>query len=98
MSADAPTPRDNAGGDKPAQPADGTAKPAAAAGSLDLQGTAFDQLEQEFQAVIKTLADDKSLERFRLEYEKLHNTLRRSHENERKLVGKCKELASELQK
>ena len=46
--------------------------------------------------VIKTLVDDESLKRFRLEYEKLHNTLKRSHENERKLIKKCRELSQEL--
>ncbi len=39
---------------------------------------------------------DKSLERFRVEYEKLHAALKKSHENEKKLIRKCKELNAEL--
>ncbi len=39
---------------------------------------------------------DKSLDRFRVEYEKLHSALKRSHENEKKLIKKCRELNQEL--
>lgn len=39
---------------------------------------------------------DKSLERFRLEYEKLHRALKKSHDNEKRLIKKCRELNSEI--
>lgn len=46
--------------------------------------------------VLNELVGDKSLERFRVEYEKLHTALKKSHENEKKLIRKCKELNAEL--
>ena len=49
---------------------------------LNLQSSAFDALERDFREVLNELVGDKSLERFRLEYEKLHHTLKKSHENE----------------
>ena len=39
---------------------------------------------------------DKSLERFRIEYEKLHKALKKSHESEKRLMQKCRELNSEI--
>jgi hypothetical protein len=39
---------------------------------------------------------DKDLERFRLEYEKLHRALKTSHESEKRLIKKCKELNTEI--
>lgn len=39
---------------------------------------------------------DESLEKFRLEYEKLHRALKKSHEQEKRLVKKCKELNAEI--
>lgn len=39
---------------------------------------------------------DQSLEKFRLEYEKLHRALKKSHEQEKRLVKKCRELNSEI--
>jgi len=39
---------------------------------------------------------DKSLEHFRQEYEKLHRALKGSHENEKRLIKKCRELNSEI--
>ena len=39
---------------------------------------------------------DKSLERFRVEYEKLHRALKKSHESEKRLMQKCRELNAEI--
>lgn len=39
---------------------------------------------------------DRSLEKFRLEYEKLHKALLKSHESEKRLMQKCRELNAEL--
>ena len=39
---------------------------------------------------------DKSLERFRVEYEKLHRALKKSHESEKRLIRKCRELNQEI--
>ena len=39
---------------------------------------------------------DDSLQRFRVEYEKLFRALRSSHDKEKKLVKKCREINAEL--
>lgn len=39
---------------------------------------------------------DSTLEKFRLEYEKLHRALKKSHDQEKRLVKKCRELNSEI--
>lgn len=39
---------------------------------------------------------DKSLERFRQEYDKLHRALKKSHESEKRLIKKCRELNQEI--
>lgn len=38
------------------------------------------------------MVGERSMERFRAEYEKLHRALKTSYESEKKLVKKCKEL------
>ena len=42
------------------------------------------------------LVGDQSLERFRQEYEKLHRALKKSHDSEKRLIKKCRELNSEI--
>jgi Tfp pilus assembly major pilin PilA len=39
---------------------------------------------------------DQSLERFRAEYDKLHAALKKSHESEKRLIKKCRELNQEI--
>jgi DNA repair exonuclease SbcCD ATPase subunit len=58
--------------------------------------SSFQQLEQEFQDVLQELMGDRSLEKFRIEYEKLHKALIKSHESEKRLMQKCRELNAEL--
>ncbi|XP_075071217.1 cilia- and flagella-associated protein 58 [Mixophyes fleayi] len=57
---------------------------------------AFDVLEKDFQEVLNELTGDKSLEKFRIEYEKLHGVLKKSYENEKRLMAKCRELNAEI--
>ncbi|XP_077311214.1 cilia- and flagella-associated protein 58 [Lithobates pipiens] len=57
---------------------------------------AFEALEKDFQEVLSELTGDKSLEKFRVEYEKLHAVLKKSNENEKRLMSKCRELNSEI--
>ena len=45
--------------------------------------------------IVQTLSRDKSLDAFRIEYEKLYRTLKHSHEQEKKLEKKCKSLSEE---
>jgi len=61
-----------------------------------LSTTAFEALERDFQEVLSELSGDEHLEKFRMEYEKLHRTLVKSHENEKKLMKKCAELNGEI--
>lgn len=59
------------------------------------EGT-FESLERDFQEVLSELTGDKSLEKFRDEYEKLHRALKKSHDNEKRLMTKCRELNAEI--
>jgi len=60
------------------------------------ESSAFEALEKDFQEVLQELIGDKSLEHFRLEYEKLHRALKKSHESEKRLIKKCRDLNSEI--
>jgi methyl coenzyme M reductase beta subunit len=46
--------------------------------------------------VLTELVGDKSLEKFRIEYEKLHRALKKSHESEKRLIKRCRELNAEI--
>ncbi|KFU85371.1 Coiled-coil domain-containing protein 147, partial [Chaetura pelagica] len=61
-----------------------------------LEESAFEALEEDFQEVINLLKEDETLEKFRIEYEKLHAVMKKSHENEKRLMEKCRELNAEL--
>ncbi|NXL41172.1 CFA58 protein, partial [Podilymbus podiceps] len=61
-----------------------------------LEESAFEALEKDFQDVINLLKGDITLEKFRIEYEKLHAVMKKSHENEKRLMEKCRELNAEL--
>ena len=65
-------------------------------GDEAFETSAFESLERDFQQVLTELVGDKSLERFRQEYEKLHRALKKSHESEKRLIKKCRELNSEI--
>ena len=53
-------------------------------------------MEKQFQVVLGELLGDKSMHKFRSEYEKLAGALRRSHESEKRLMSKCAELNAEI--
>ncbi|KFP66709.1 Coiled-coil domain-containing protein 147, partial [Cariama cristata] len=61
-----------------------------------LEESAFEALEKDFQEVINLLKGEKTLEKFQIEYEKLHAVMKKSHENEKRLMEKCRELNAEL--
>jgi len=46
--------------------------------------------------VLQELMGDQSLLRFRSEYEKLHKALQKTHESEKRLMQKCRELNAEI--
>lgn len=56
----------------------------------------FNRLEKDFASVLDELMGDESLEKFRKEYEKLHQCLKKSHDSEKRLMGKCRELNAEI--
>lgn len=62
----------------------------------EMESTAFEAPEKDFQEVLQELIGDKSLEHFRLEYEKLHRALKKSHDSEKRLIKKCRELNQEI--
>ncbi|KAK2157569.1 hypothetical protein NP493_1866g00018 [Ridgeia piscesae] len=61
-----------------------------------IDDSAFEALEKDFQEVLQELMGDRSLEKFRVEYEKLHRALKKSHESEKRLMQKCRELNAEI--
>eukprot|EP00744_Colponema_vietnamica_P002008 GILI01003228.1.p1 GENE.GILI01003228.1~~GILI01003228.1.p1 ORF type:complete len:876 (-),score=300.10 GILI01003228.1:348-2975(-) len=63
---------------------------------LGFESNAFEALQRDFHEVLQELVGDKSLERFRLEYEKLHRALIKSHESEKRLIKKCRELNADI--
>ena len=46
--------------------------------------------------MLAELAGDSSLSRFREEYSHLHRALKKSHESEKRLIKKCRELNAEI--
>lgn len=58
-------------------------------------GDTFESLE-EFQMVLNELVGDKSMDKIRVEYEKLIHALKKSRENEKRLMSKCRELNAEI--
>jgi len=63
---------------------------------LSIEQSAFEEIEKDFQEVLSEFVGEKSLERFRVEYEKLHRALKKSHENEKRLIRRVKELGAEI--
>ncbi|XP_071376274.1 cilia- and flagella-associated protein 58-like [Centroberyx affinis] len=56
----------------------------------------FESLEKELQVVLSELVGDKSSDKFRVVYDKLTHALRKSHDSEKRLMSKCKELNAEI--
>ncbi|XP_057188652.1 cilia- and flagella-associated protein 58 isoform X2 [Triplophysa rosa] len=61
-----------------------------------MEESSFETQEIDFQEVLKELEGDRNLEKFRVEYEKVAKALQKSHENEKRLMSKCKELNAEI--
>ncbi|NXD19947.1 CFA58 protein, partial [Spelaeornis formosus] len=58
--------------------------------------SAFEALEEDSQELISILNRDEALEKFRVEYEKLLAVMKKSRENEKHLLEKCRKLSAEL--
>lgn len=67
-------------------------------GDLFSDTVSFDELEGNFNRVIQDIMNDRSLEKFKNEYEKLHQALGNSHEYNQVLVEKCRGLNDEILK
>nr|XP_031538693.1 cilia- and flagella-associated protein 58 [Vicugna pacos] len=61
-----------------------------------LEETAYEEIERDFQHVLRELSGDRSLEKFKVEYEKLHAVMKKSYDNEKRLMAKCRELNAEI--
>ena len=61
-----------------------------------VSAVAFDALERDFVEVMRELSAEDSLERFRLEYEKLHRAMKKSHESEKRLIRRCQDMNKEI--
>ncbi|NWU39476.1 CFA58 protein, partial [Hylia prasina] len=61
-----------------------------------LEESAFEALEKDSQEFISILSRDEALEKFRVEYEKLLAIMKKSRENEKHLMVKCRKLSAEL--
>lgn len=46
--------------------------------------------------MLASLSSDQTLDRFRIEYERIHRALRHSHEQEKKLLGRCRDLSKDI--
>ncbi|NXY13188.1 CFA58 protein, partial [Atrichornis clamosus] len=61
-----------------------------------LEESAFETLEKDSQEFISLLKRDEALEKFRIEYEKLLAVMKKSRENEKRIMEKCRKLSAEL--
>ncbi|NXO72462.1 CFA58 protein, partial [Phainopepla nitens] len=61
-----------------------------------LDESAFEAVEKDSQEFISILNRDEALEKFRIEYEKLLAIMKKSRENEKHLMEKCRKLSAEL--
>ena len=52
----------------------------------------YEALERDFRDVLNSMVGEKTMDRFRAEYEKLHRALKTSYESEKRLVKNVKEL------
>lgn len=59
---------------------------------MGMDAAAYDKLEQDFKKVLDEMVGEKSMDRFRNEYERLHRALRTSYENEKRLFKRCKDM------
>lgn len=56
----------------------------------------FEEMEESFNRIVRELINDRSLDKFREEYEKLHDALVQSHEHNNILIEKCRQLNQDI--
>jgi chromosome segregation ATPase len=52
----------------------------------------YEALERDFKEVLQSMVGEKTMERFKAEYEKLHRALKTSYDSEKRLVKQVKDL------
>eukprot|EP00964_Phaeocystis_antarctica_P098507 scaffold64520_cov55-Phaeocystis_antarctica.AAC.3 len=62
---------------------------------LGFDPSTFAALEADFENTLVELSEPH-LERFKAEYETLHRALKKSHESEKRLLKKCRELSTDI--
>lgn len=62
----------------------------------DIDEAVLSALERDFQQVLVEMSGDQSIEKFRKEFQKLYDRLKKSHENEKYLLTKSKELGNSI--
>jgi len=62
---------------------------------LGFDASTFAALEADFENTLVELSEPH-LERFKAEYETLHRALKKSHESEKRLLKKCRELSTDI--
>lgn len=60
--------------------------------SMGITQDQYEALERDFREVIQSMVGEKSMERFKVEYEKVHRALKTSYEQEKRLVKQVKDL------
>ena len=55
-----------------------------------------EEMEKNFAKIVSELVRDRSLDRFRKEYEMLHTALTQSHEHNKVLIEKCRALNQDI--
>ncbi|TRZ01432.1 hypothetical protein DNTS_013435 [Danionella cerebrum] len=63
---------------------------------METDDSTFETLENGFQEVLHELSGDEKFDKFRVEYENVSKALRKSHDNEKRLMSKCRELNAEI--
>lgn len=61
-----------------------------------IDDSAFESLEKDFQDVLNQLTGSEGMDKFREQFEKLHKALKKSHDGEKRLMQKCRELNAEI--
>ncbi|NP_001071024.3 cilia- and flagella-associated protein 58 [Danio rerio] len=64
--------------------------------TMETDDSTLETMEIGFQEVLNELSGDEKFDKFRVEYEKVTKALRKSHENEKRLMAKCRELNAEI--
>ncbi|KAL3316070.1 hypothetical protein Ciccas_005288 [Cichlidogyrus casuarinus] len=63
---------------------------------LAIDENTFAELEKDFDEVLQDISSNKALDKFKDEYQKVMRALKKSHESEKQLMRKCRELKAEI--